>query len=156
MWDAFRVNVVGQVFLITSFLPLVKAGSLKKVVGISTGLADFDLTLDHAVFEAGPYSVSKAAFNMVLARFQAEHKDEGILFFALSPGLVATGHGPSPDMGEKAIRMGGKLAAYGGESFKGTITADESATACLSVIEKATLEKNAGKMVSHFGTTRWL
>lgn len=53
-------------------------------------MADLDLTNNFAIADAGPYSVSKAASNAVIAKYNAEFKDEGILFLSISPGYVAT------------------------------------------------------------------
>ena len=39
---------------------------------------------------AVPYAVSKAALNMVVAKFATRFKDEGFTFLAVSPGLVKT------------------------------------------------------------------
>lgn len=38
--DAFAVNVVGVAKTITAFLPLIKKSTIKKVITISTGMAD--------------------------------------------------------------------------------------------------------------------
>jgi NAD(P)-dependent dehydrogenase (short-subunit alcohol dehydrogenase family) len=90
--DTFKTNVVGNVHLFNIFLPLVLKGNVKKVVTISSGMADLDLVVKHGVEEAGPYSISKAAMNMVAAKFQAEYEKHGVLFLSISPGLVDTGN----------------------------------------------------------------
>ena len=36
------------------------------------------------------YSTSKAALNMIVAKFALAYKDDGIKFLAVSPGLVKT------------------------------------------------------------------
>ncbi len=88
----FDVNVVANVHLFNLFLPLIRAGSTKKAVVISSCLADLDFTNDFAV-ESGPlYAVSKAAVNMVIAKFSAQYKKEGILFIGICPGMVNVGH----------------------------------------------------------------
>ena len=53
-------------------------------------MADVDLINAVDVAVAGPYSVSKAAANVVIAKYNAAHKREGILFLSISPGYVAT------------------------------------------------------------------
>lgn len=37
---SFEVNVVGVVKTVHAFLPLIKRGRMKKVISISTGMAD--------------------------------------------------------------------------------------------------------------------
>jgi NAD(P)-dependent dehydrogenase (short-subunit alcohol dehydrogenase family) len=90
MLNSFRVNTLGLLHSIQAFLPLIRKGSVKKVVNISTGMADVDLINQSEVEVAGPYSVSKAAANVVIAKYNAAHKNEGILFLSISPGYVAT------------------------------------------------------------------
>jgi NAD(P)-dependent dehydrogenase (short-subunit alcohol dehydrogenase family) len=73
------------------FLPLILKGKIRKVVAITTGLADIDLTLKYGLYEAAPYAISKAAMNMATAKFQAEYEKDGVLFIGISPGVVDTG-----------------------------------------------------------------
>jgi NAD(P)-dependent dehydrogenase (short-subunit alcohol dehydrogenase family) len=56
-------------------------------------MADNDLVTKFGVYEAGPYTVSKSAMNMVVSKFQAEYETNGVLFLSISPGLVDTGIG---------------------------------------------------------------
>ncbi len=72
-------------------MPLVLKGRVKKVIAISTGFADNDLTTKYDVAIAGPYSVSKAALNTVVAKFAAQYREDGVLFMAICPGVVDTG-----------------------------------------------------------------
>ena len=88
---SFRVNVVGNVHLFNFFLPLIKNGNVKKVVGISTGMADIDSVIGFEIDWATPYSISKAALDMVTAKYHVAYKDSGITFMNVSPGLVDTG-----------------------------------------------------------------
>jgi NAD(P)-dependent dehydrogenase (short-subunit alcohol dehydrogenase family) len=73
------------------FMPLILKGSVKKVVAITTGMADIDLSLKYGISEAAPYAISKIAMNMATAKFQAEYEKDGVLFMGISPGLVDTG-----------------------------------------------------------------
>jgi NAD(P)-dependent dehydrogenase (short-subunit alcohol dehydrogenase family) len=90
MLDSFRVNTLGLLHSIQAFLPLIRKGSVKKVVNISTGMADLDVINGIDVEVAGPYSGSKAAANVVVAKYSAAYKSEGILFLSISPGYAAT------------------------------------------------------------------
>lgn len=87
---SFRANVVGVINTINAFLPLIQQGKAKKVVALTTGLADDNLTNQFEIFEHAPYSISKAALNTVVAKYNAKFQKEGILFFGISPGVVDT------------------------------------------------------------------
>jgi NAD(P)-dependent dehydrogenase (short-subunit alcohol dehydrogenase family) len=90
----FETNVIGNIHLFNLFMPLVLKGTVKKVVTISTGMADIDIVVNYGVYEGGPYSISKAAMNMAAAKFQAEYQKDGVLFVSISPGVVETGRVP--------------------------------------------------------------
>jgi NAD(P)-dependent dehydrogenase (short-subunit alcohol dehydrogenase family) len=53
-------------------------------------MGDTELVLKAGLPNHGPYSISKAAVNMVVAKYAAEYKAEGFVFLAISPGLVDT------------------------------------------------------------------
>ena len=89
------MNVVGVVKTINVFLPLIKQSSIKKVITISTGMADIDLVNKFSVDNAAPYSISKVAVNMAVAKYNALYGKDGILFMAISPGVVDTGKKPA-------------------------------------------------------------
>ena len=57
--EAFHVNVVGVAFTINTFLPLIRKGETKKVITLTTGLADDNLTNKYRVGTSSPYSISK-------------------------------------------------------------------------------------------------
>ena len=86
-----QTNVVGNIHLFHLFLPLVLKGKVKKVITISTGLADLDLTNDCEVDNGALYAASKAAMNVVVAKFNAQYKKDGVLFLSISPGVVDVG-----------------------------------------------------------------
>jgi len=149
--QSFQVNVVGVIQTINTFLPLVKKGGVKKVILISSGMADPDLVNGGGVFNGAPYSISKAAANMAIAKYNARYKDQGVLFFALSPGVVATW---GPDQPEPAALQDLRKLAPG---WPGPLTPLESAEACVKVMHDFSLEKgNGGSFVSHHGNKEWL
>jgi NAD(P)-dependent dehydrogenase (short-subunit alcohol dehydrogenase family) len=153
-------NVLSNIHLINLFMPLVLAGTTKKVTVISTGLADTGLT-NAREFDLAPiYAISKAAVNMVVAKFNAVYKKDGVLFLALSPGLVDVGKFPDPaTMDPKHLeRFQGMLASFKAHApnFTGPMQPEESATKVLSVIHKASVEKDGGAFLSHLGTKTWL
>lgn len=156
--SSFRANVVGVANTVNIFLPLIRAGNEKKIITISSGMADTELINRFGVPVAAPYSISKAATNALVAKYNAAlGKSEGILFLALSPGLVDTSEGKP--MSEQAIQgaqaMGALFQQYAPE-FKGPLTPEQSVEYCLKVIEGATVESSGGAFVSHFGNKQWL
>lgn len=48
------------------------------------------------MYTGAPYAASKAALNLLIAKFSASYADEGILFLSLCPGLVDTVEGETP------------------------------------------------------------
>lgn len=88
------VNVVGVIYSINAFLPLIRKGNAKKITVISTGLADLDLAQRANIAFSVLYSSTKAATNMVVAKYAAELRGEGIILLALSPGVVNTATEP--------------------------------------------------------------
>jgi len=156
--DSFRANVVGVANTINIFLPLIRAGTEKKIVVISTGMADLDFVNKFNIPIASPYSVSKAATNALVAKYNAAlGKSEGILVLALSPGLVDTSEGKA--MSEEEIQGGQAMGAMFKDyapHFTGPISPGESVDMCLKVIEGARVETHGGEFVSHFGNKQWL
>lgn len=88
---SWSTNVVGIINTINAFIPLVLKSSIKKVITISTGMADDKLTSQFEVWEGAPYSASKAAVNMIVAKWDARYRSKGVLFLAISPGVVYHG-----------------------------------------------------------------
>jgi NAD(P)-dependent dehydrogenase (short-subunit alcohol dehydrogenase family) len=146
--DSFKVNVVGVVHTINAFLPLIKKGKDKKVVLISSGMADPAL-VNSGVTGSAPYAISKAAANLAIFKYNAKYKNEGLLFFAISPGIVATWEGEEEPEGIQGFR---RMVP----SWSGPLTPLESAKACVKVIHDFTAEKDGGSFVSHYGNQQWL
>jgi len=173
--DLFNTNVVGNIHLFNAFMPLVLKGNVKKVATISTGLADQELAIKYGIYEAAPYSISKAAMNMTTVKFQAEYQKDGVLFLSLSPGSVNTGQYDermypffwcTQFMADRVIVseeqqkgfaiMGGKFMEYA-PHFKGPISVEESVESLMNVVNNASLEKgDAGAFLSHLGNKSWL
>ena len=94
MHASLDTNVLGVVYSINAFLPLVLKGAVKKVVVISSGLADPDLSApvddyDGIAIQVG-YSALKGAMNIIIAKYAAELKSKGVITLALCPGVVNT------------------------------------------------------------------
>lgn len=88
---SFEVNVIGVINTVNTFIPLVRKGQGKKVFTLSTGMADIDLINQVDIAIGAPYSISKGALNVAVAKYNALYQSEGILFMAISPGMVDTG-----------------------------------------------------------------
>ncbi|OTA89156.1 hypothetical protein M434DRAFT_23480 [Hypoxylon sp. CO27-5] len=156
--DTFKVNVVGNIHLFNLFLPLIRRSSIKKVVAITTGMADLDFLAKYDTGLSGPYTISKGALNVAVAKFAAQHRDERILFMAISPGVVDTHPLPtlSEEEQESLKRMVAGVMAYAPQ-FKGPSSPNEAARNVLSVLHNASFEAgDSGTFVSHLGTKQWV
>ena len=156
---SFRTNVIGVAHTINAFLPLIRFGKEKKVITISTSLADLDLINEYDFALQGPYVISKAGTNALVANYNAAlGKKEGILFLALSPGVVDTSEGVQ-EISERELEamMGlmGKLVEYE-PGFRGPITPEESVKLQMKVIDNATVATHGGGFVSHTATEKWV
>lgn len=87
----FETNVIAYIHLFSLFLPLIQKGQAKKMVAITSGMADTDLVNQFETDSGALYSTSKAALNMIVAKFNAQYKKDGILFLAQCPGMVDVG-----------------------------------------------------------------
>ena len=155
---SFNANVVGIGLTTNAFLPLIRAGKDKKIITIGTGLADVDLVVKYELPAFVPYAVSKAATNMLVAKYHAAlGPTEGITCVCISPGVVDTREGKpmTQEEIEGTMAMGAKFMKYAPE-FKGPITGEESVGMVAKVIEGATVETLGGAFVSHFGNKQWL
>jgi NAD(P)-dependent dehydrogenase (short-subunit alcohol dehydrogenase family) len=88
----FQTNVVGNIHFFNLFVPLVLKGKVKKVITISSGHADLELINNLEVENSALYAASKAAMNVIVAKFNAQYKKDGVLFVSMSPGVVDVGH----------------------------------------------------------------
>lgn len=68
-------NVVGVLYIINTFLPLIRAGSIKKIIVISSGMADPGFMEIAGVPQAVTYTTSKAAANILVTKYAIELKD---------------------------------------------------------------------------------
>ncbi|KAH4082577.1 hypothetical protein JI435_079230 [Parastagonospora nodorum SN15] len=156
--DAWNTNVLGNIHLINLFMPLVLKGRVKKVVTITSGMADHDLAIKYGIYEGGPYSISKAAMNMVTSKYQAEFEKDGVLFMGICPGMVDTGI--YADLSEEDTKklevQGAKFMKYA-PHFTGPDNTEDSVKAILGVVESKSLANgDGGAYVSHFGNKQWI
>ncbi|RKL04442.1 hypothetical protein BFJ68_g11044 [Fusarium oxysporum] len=158
MLESFKINTLGNIHLFNLALPLIRKGQAKKIIAISSGMADPEFITNFSITDGAPYTISKGALNIAVAKFDAQYRKEGILFMAVSPGLVAT-QDTSNYTEEQLQGVRDMVAAFKGYApdWEGAISPEESATAVLSVINKASIEAgNGGSFVSHYGNKQWL
>lgn len=86
-----QTNIIGNIHLFNLFLPLVMKGNIKKVITLSSGHADLDLINELDLEVSALYAAFKAALNVVVAKYNAQYKKDGVLFVSISPGVVEVG-----------------------------------------------------------------
>lgn len=92
----FSTGIYGGIWTTNAFLPLIEKGTQKKIVHLSTAMADVDFINNTGVSYAVPYSIAKAGVNIQVAKYAAELAPKGIKVLALSPGWVDTWEGKWP------------------------------------------------------------
>ncbi|KAF2138181.1 uncharacterized protein K452DRAFT_235146 [Aplosporella prunicola CBS 121167] len=88
--ETFKINVTGVHYVTSALLPLLRKGSLKKVINISTTLGSIAMAPTYSVFPVPAYKVSKAALNMLTVQYAQSLADEGFVIVAIAPGWVQT------------------------------------------------------------------
>ena len=156
--DLFDTHVIANVHLINLFMPLILKGDAKKVVIISSGFADIEFTREYGIEVAALYSSSKVACNMIVAKFDAQYRPQGVHVLALCPGVVEVGHYNSitEDQLQKLMANGAKFMKYAPD-FSGPKTPEKSVTMLREVISNSSIEKgNGGDFLSHYGNKKWI
>ncbi|TPX17866.1 uncharacterized protein E0L32_002967 [Thyridium curvatum] len=150
-------NVLGNINLYSLFIPMILKGSVKKVVCLSSGLADLEPVRAFEVETSPLYSSSKAAMNMINAKFSAQYKKDGILFLSISPGVINTKlEPPTPEQMKISMALMVKFQQYA-PHFKGPSSPSEAVRSVLNVVEKSSLDNgDGGAFLSHHGNKEWL
>ncbi|RFU81263.1 hypothetical protein TARUN_918 [Trichoderma arundinaceum] len=152
--EPLKVNVLHVIYTINAFLPLIRKGAQKKIIYISSASGDIEVTRISELSNTVGYSVSKAAGGIVMAKYAAELKGEGIVTLSLSPGWVETDAAKamlsSPEIFKAILSALQKLDP----NVKGMISPEESVEAMLSVIKDLD-GNNSGKFLSHRGNLNW-
>ncbi|KAJ7116826.1 hypothetical protein C8R43DRAFT_934831 [Mycena crocata] len=154
--DTFKINTIGTIHCTNTFLPLLRKGTIKKVISISSAHGDMDVVLQAGLHECPGYALSKAALNLAVAKYAVELKPEGFVFLSLSPGAVDTpgANQLAPQHMEAVMAMAAKFPRIAPD-FKGPISAEESVKLQLEVIYRWKIE-DTGAFVSQFGNKQWL
>ena len=169
----FSTGIYGGLWTTNAFLPLIENGIQKKIVHISSAMADLDFIKKTGISNGVAYSVAKAGMNVQVAKYAAELAPKGIKVLALSPGWVDTWEGKWPFSlaaamvdtdnitGEKSsqVRQAQKVMLQQFQAaepeLKGQIQPEESVRKSLQVIERLDAE-SSGFLLSHNGDkARW-
>ena len=122
----FEVNTLGPMRVTDALLPNLIAAKQACVVNMSSRLGSLS---DNTIGGYHGYRESKAALNMYSRSLAADHRDDGLIAIAVSPGWVRTD-------------MGGSEAP---------LSPEESISGLRNVIEGLTPE-HSGKFINHDGT----
>ncbi|KAL6857370.1 NAD(P)-binding protein [Trichoderma novae-zelandiae] len=151
--ETLNVNLFQAVHTINELLPLIEKGQQKKIIYISSGMGDIDVTRATGVPSMLGYAISKAAGNIVMAKYAAELKAKGILTLSLSPGWVETDAAREGLSTSEAYQWMLSSFQKMDPTVKGMISTEESVKAQLSVIDSLD-EKLSGAFVSQKGNNR--
>ncbi|KAL8942494.1 MAG: hypothetical protein Q9216_001638 [Gyalolechia sp. 2 TL-2023] len=154
----FKTNVTGNIHFFNLFMPMVLKGKTKKVIAITSGHADLEFINNFDIENSALYSASKAALNIITAKFSAQYKKDGVLVFSMSPGVVEVGHfgDLTPKQTEGLMKFVGRAQAYA-PHFKGPVPVEGAVATIRSMWERASIETGyAGAFVSHFGNKQWV
>lgn len=148
--ENIKNNLFSNIYVINSFVDLVRNGKEKKIIFISSQSGDVEFTRITGLPTLLGYSISKAGMNMVTTKFGIELAQDGIKTLSMSPGWVNTDAAQAVT-GDPEIRKF-MLSAFHkiDPSVNGPIPVDESVTAMLQVIQNLT-EANSGKFLTHHG-----
>ncbi|KAJ6031011.1 NAD(P)-binding protein [Penicillium herquei] len=160
--------IYGGLWTTNAFLPLIEKGTQKKIVHISSAMAEVDLIRSTGISYAVAYSVAKAGMNVQIAKYAAELAPRGIKVLGLSPGWVDTWEGEltihsaterlntdvitgeKPSVVVEADEFMLKQFQSIVPSLKGQIAPEESVAKGIQVIENMD-EKSSGLLLSHNG-----
>lgn len=84
----FKINVLGFVHSVNTFLPLLRKGSAKKIVLIGSQGGERDFVWEARMPNMTAYSTTKAAAHMVMAKYAVLLEKEGFVVTSLCPGIV--------------------------------------------------------------------
>ena len=86
-------SIYGPAWTTNAFLPLIEQGEEKKIVHITSAMADIDFIRKTGIQHSVAYAAGKASMNVLVAKYAAELAPKGIKTLAVSPGWVETHDG---------------------------------------------------------------
>ncbi|KAF3034671.1 hypothetical protein E8E12_003311 [Didymella heteroderae] len=156
--DLNQTNIIGNIHLYNLFLPLVLKGNAKKVITLTSGHADLELINNYDIEVAALYSAFKAALNVIVAKYSAQYKKDGVLFVSISPGVVDVGafENLTPEQLQGLSEFMQTIAKYAPD-FKGPSKVDEAARVNIATWKRISIEDGyGGAFISHFGNKQWV
>ncbi|KAG9785204.1 hypothetical protein ABEF93_007057 [Exophiala dermatitidis] len=99
LMSTLEINVNGPQRVTAAFVPLLRKGSRKLIVNVSSTLGSMTLAKYFPVQPAPAYKVSKAALNMLTVQWALALANEGFTVIAVSPGWLKT------DLGSEAADL---------------------------------------------------
>ena len=90
-----KANLLCNVYVINTFLDLIRKGTEKKIIFVTSASGDIEVTRIAGLPAMIGYSVAKMGMNMLVTKFGAELAHEGIKTLSISPGWVDTDAGKS-------------------------------------------------------------
>ncbi|KAJ6445897.1 emp24/gp25L/p24 family protein [Purpureocillium lavendulum] len=88
-------NVTSAHLVTAALLPLLRKGTMKKVVNLSSTLGSIGMAATFHLSPSPAYKISKAALNMLTVQYALSLADEGFTVITISPGWVKTDMGGS-------------------------------------------------------------
>ncbi|KAK7748265.1 hypothetical protein SLS62_008725 [Diatrype stigma] len=156
-----KTNVAGNIHLYGLFLPLILKGQAKKVVCISSSMSEVASINKLGLKESPLYAMSKAAMNVVTAKFNVQYQKDGVLFLSICPGMM-DGDGIDPTkLTPEQMAQGMELITKFSQAFpdfKGPQPVSAVVPKIIKVWEEASLEKgDGGAFLPHTGIPgKWL
>ncbi|KAI9289831.1 NAD(P)-binding protein [Umbelopsis sp. AD052] len=157
----FDLNAVSGVITTNAFLPLLRKGTAKKIIFISSVIGDIQFTRTTEFTGIVSYGAGKAALNYIAQKYAVELASEGFVVLPLSPGFVDTSSTkeqkqdqPSEDDMKKFQAVTGQWAKSQPDWDRKPLTVQDSVTKQLKVIA-AVGPEDSGKMISQNGNTAW-
>ncbi|KAG6354615.1 hypothetical protein INS49_004633 [Diaporthe citri] len=102
--DFSRIHLVGPHRVITAVLPLLRAGTQKKIINISSTMGSIAWADAMNIAQGSAYKVSKAGFHMLNKQFSLDLAEEGFTCLLVSPGWLKTDLGT--DYGDFTVDVG--------------------------------------------------
>ncbi|KAI0646063.1 NAD-P-binding protein [Trametes meyenii] len=151
---AYNVNTLGVIHSIYAFLPLLRAGSTKKIIVIGSEAGKTATISALGLTNVTAYSMTKAAAEMATLNWALTLADEGFIVITMHPGSVDVSKTTSEEVRAATASAFEELLehlrkAHGVADMK-FITTEESVKAQLEVIDKLQPSDN-GSFLTYTG-----
>ncbi|KAI0674063.1 NAD-P-binding protein [Trametes maxima] len=137
---AYNVNVLGVIHSVYAFLPLLRAGSAKKIIVIGSEAGKTATVSALGLGSLPAYSMTKAAAEMAALKWALMLADEGFIVITLHPGSVdvseTTSEADRVATAPAFEKLFENIKKATGVSEIKLITTEESVKAQLEVIDK--------------------